>query len=86
MTKSIIITYNEADESLLMSLFKRFKIKTKPLISGDNDEEGVPARVAKDIVEGLKLIKRHERGEIELPTLESLMEELKANEREAVHA
>ena len=29
MAKSIIITYNEADESLLMALFQKFKIKTK---------------------------------------------------------
>ena len=29
MRKSIIITYNEADESLLMALFQKFKIKTK---------------------------------------------------------
>ena len=27
MTKSIIITYNETDESLLLALFKKFRIK-----------------------------------------------------------
>ena len=31
MTKSIIITYNESDESLLMALFKKIKVKTETL-------------------------------------------------------
>ena len=31
MTKSIIITYNELDESLLMALFKKIKVKTETL-------------------------------------------------------
>ena len=31
MTKSIIITYNESDESLLMAFFKKIKVKTETL-------------------------------------------------------
>ncbi len=83
MTKSITITYNEADESLLMSLFKKFKIKIKPATNEDADGEGVPVHVAKDIVEGLRLIKKYERGEIEFTSWESMMAELKEIEREA---
>jgi hypothetical protein len=41
MTKSITITYNEADESVLMSIFKKFKVKTVKTapVSDDDDEE-----------------------------------------------
>lgn len=35
MTKSIIINYNQADESLLLALFKKFKITTKNLTESE---------------------------------------------------
>ena len=31
MTKNIIISYSEADENFLLTLFKKLKVKTKPL-------------------------------------------------------
>lgn len=64
MAKSITITYNEADEHLLLLLFKKLKVKVKSVKIGDlslekdeDDDEGVPERVARDIVQGLKDIK-----------------------------
>ena len=39
MTKSIIITYSEADESFLMTLFKRFKIKIQEVQSPNGDKD-----------------------------------------------
>jgi hypothetical protein len=80
MTKSITITYNEADESVLMSIFKKFKVKTVKIapVSDDDDEEGVPMEVALQMVESLEWIKKCERGEVEPITWEQMMAELEA--------
>lgn len=81
MTKSITITYQEADESVLMSIFKKFKVKTAtiaPILHND-DEEGVPLDVAHQIVESLAWIKKCERGEVEPITWEQMMAELEAD-------
>ncbi len=89
MTKSIIITYNEADESLLMSLFKRFKIKTKPAVKpasappNDDDRIRTKEEFMADLRESIEEVKAHLRGEIELPTMEDLWAEL---EEDAVKA
>jgi hypothetical protein len=86
MTKSIIINYSEADESLLMAFFKRLKVKIQPIESEtDFGDKGVPKRVAENIVESLEWIKRCERGEAEPITWEQMMAELKADEKEAAH-
>jgi hypothetical protein len=82
MTKIITIQYNEADEMLLMAFFKRLKIK---LTKVADDDEGVPLQVAHNMVEGLKLIKKYEQGELEQPTWEDMMAELRKNEKEASH-
>ena len=78
MTKSITISCNEADENVLMSIFKKFKVKTRAVAppSDDDDEEGVPLSVALDMVESLKWIKKVERGEAEPITWEQMMAEL----------
>jgi hypothetical protein len=89
MTKSITITYNEADESVLMSIFKKFKVKTVKTapISKDDDEEGVPLEVAHQMVESLEWIKKCERGEVEpMGSFEDLIAELKAEELEVESA
>ncbi len=82
MTKSITIQYDEADEMLLMAFFKRLKIK---LTKVADDDEGVPLQVAQNMVEGLKLIKKYEQGELEQPTWADMMIELRKNEKEASH-
>lgn len=82
MTKRITIQYNEADEILLMAFFKRLKIK---LSKEADDDAGVPIDVAHNMVEGLKLIKQYEQGEIQMPTWEDMMSELRANEKEVTH-
>ncbi len=77
MTKTIIINYSEADESLLLAFFKRLKISIQPLETGtDFGENGVPKYVADNIVEGLKLIKQSERGEVKLENAYDLLKEL----------
>ncbi len=71
MTKSIVITYQEDDEPLLMALFRKFKIMTREV--KNYGENGVPVYVADDIIEGFKLIKKYENGEIELPLMKNLL-------------
>jgi hypothetical protein len=78
MTKSITISYSEADESLLMAFFKRLKVKIQPVeTEKDYGDKGVPQHVADNIIEGLKLIKQSERGEIKLENAYDLLEELR---------
>jgi hypothetical protein len=88
MTKSITITYDESDESLLIAFLKRLKIRIDKTLDADKDDEseGVPLRVAQDIIIGLQQIEQFERGEITLPTWEDMMHELRANEKEAIPA
>ena len=88
MTKSITISYNEADENVLMSIFKKFKVKTRAVAplsdDDDDDEEGVPLSVALDMVDSLKWIKKVERGEAEPITWEQMMAELEADKAQEV--
>ena len=78
MTKSIIINYSEADESVLMGIFKKFKVRIQPLeTEKDYGDKGVPQQVADNIIEGLKLIKKSERGEIKLQNAYDLLKELR---------
>jgi RNase H-fold protein (predicted Holliday junction resolvase) len=76
MTKSIIITYQEADESFLMTFFKRFGVKTK------QDNGGVPKRVADEIVVGFNTIKQYEQGEVDLEDAYDLAEQLRQEQDE----
>jgi hypothetical protein len=78
MTKSMTIQYAEADEPLLLGLFKKFKVKTlTPTHEPDYGDEGVPQRVADNIVEGLALIKQAEHGEVTLQNAYDLLKELR---------
>jgi hypothetical protein len=82
MTKSITIAYQEADETLLMGIFKKFKVKTlktAPYVPQDDDDQGVPLRVALEMVESLNWIKKVERGEAEPISWEQMMSELEAD-------
>ncbi len=82
MNKTIIITYNEADEGLIMPLFKRLKIKTqstvprlKPL-----DEEPVSSKEVSlnNLKESIEEVQgRHIRGGSKFQYIEDLIVELK---------
>ena len=69
MTKSITISYDPADERLLMAFFERLKIQV--------EDDGVPQRVATEIVEGLKNVAQFERGELELEDAYDFLKELR---------
>ena len=78
MTKSLIINYSEADESVLMGIFKKFKVKIQPVeTEKDYGDKGVPQHVADNIIEGLKLIKKSQSGEIKLQNAYDLLKELR---------
>ena len=72
MTKSITISYNPADESLLMAFFERLKIQVE-----DPADSGVPQRVATEIVEGLKNVAQFERGALELEDAYDFLKEMR---------
>ena len=81
MTKSIIITYNEADESQLMVLFKKFKVKietyTQPYAADTLYK--TKENIKDDIREAVAEMQADMRGEIELP---DFFESLKRIEKE----
>lgn len=79
MTKSIIITYNEAEESFLMTLFNRLKIKTynAPSSFVPNDEHPpTKEEFLNRLKESVAEMKAHQRGEIELQSIDDLLAEL----------
>ncbi len=79
MTKSIQITFNETDESLLMALFKKLKVKTKKIeVQKEEDDEPTKAEILEDLRLALEEVKAAERGEIQLLSFEEVMAELKA--------
>ncbi len=63
MSKSIIITFDEADENLLTALFKKFKVKTATLNSVFN-ATNTPPEVAEKLLFTLSQ-NVHEQGFIE---------------------
>jgi hypothetical protein len=70
MTKSITITFNEADESLLMALFKKFKIKIETFAQQPQNADiqyKTKDDIKNDIREAVSDMHAHLRGEIELP-------------------
>ncbi len=79
MTKSIIISYNEAEESFLMTLFNRLKIKTynAPSSFVPNDEHPpTKEEFLNSLKESVAEMKAHQRGEIELQSIDDLLAEL----------
>jgi hypothetical protein len=90
MTKSITITYNEADENLLMALFEKFKIKTQsaaksikisPTPTDDTDRVPTKAEFLVGLQDSIDRVKAAEKGDIVLPNLADFLAEL---EEEAV--
>lgn len=81
MTKSIQITFNDVDESVLMTLFKKLKVKTKKIEITEPEFEPEPTKA--EILEGLKRaieqMKAHQRGEIKLTSWDEMMAELEAD-------
>ena len=81
MTKSIQITFNDVDESFLMTLFKKLKVKTKTIELTEPELEPEPTKA--EILEGLKRaveqMKAYQRGEIKLTSWDEMMAELEAD-------
>jgi len=81
MTKSIQITFNDVDESFLMTLFKKLKVKTKKIELTELELEPEPTKA--EILEGLKRaveqMKAHQRGEIKLTSWDEMMSELESD-------
>lgn len=81
MTKSIQITFNDVDESFLMTLFKKLKVKTKKIELTEPELEPEPTKA--EILEGLKRaveqMKAHQRGEIKLTSWDEMMSELESD-------
>jgi len=80
MTKSMVITFKEADESLLVSLFKKLKIKTKAV---EVEKEEYVEQTKEEILEGLRIAVEEmnaiERGELKSISWEDMMAELRAD-------
>ncbi len=80
MTKSLQITFNDADESLLMALFKKLKIKTKKIAIEKveiADDEPTKAEILDGLREAVAELKAIERGELKPISWEEMMTELR---------
>jgi hypothetical protein len=86
MTKSITITYSEADESLLMAFIKHLKVKIQETVTPVPYPDSAPTKqeFLAGLQESINEVKAAERGEIELQTLAELLAELE--EEEAIYA
>ena len=85
MTKTITISYNETDETLLLAFLKKLKAKTiSPKTGSTKSKEVEPPPTKAEFLEGLRQsvadVNAHLRGEIELPSWEDMMAELKKEE------
>jgi hypothetical protein len=72
MTKSIVIDYQEADESVLMSIFKKFKVRTYKLPTPTPLEETplTKSEFMAELKESIEQSNAHARGAIKLPSFE----------------
>ena len=87
MTKNITITYNEVDESFLMALFKRMKIKTTSEKKIEENKATRPLTREEHLAglaESFRDIKRAMRGEIQLRNAYDVLEEMKIDQKQKV--
>jgi hypothetical protein len=79
MTKSIMIDYQEADESVLMSIFKKFKVRTykPPTIAQLEDTLLTKAEFMAELKESVEQSNAHARGAIELPSFEDSIKNIR---------
>ena len=86
MTKNITIAYNDADESFLMAFFKRMKIKTltEKKVEADDDEYRPRTREEHlaDLAESVREIIADIKGEIQLPDIREVLEEMKKEKKQ----
>jgi hypothetical protein len=78
MTKSITIQYAEADETVLMGIFKKFKVRTfqTPTIP-QLVETPTKAEFMAELKESIEQSNAHTRGAIELPSFEESIKSLR---------
>lgn len=79
MTKSMVITFKEADENLLVSLVKKLKIKTKA-IETETEEyvEQSKAEILEGLRRGIEEMKAIERGEMKSISWDEMVDEVRA--------
>jgi hypothetical protein len=79
MTKSIMIDYKEADESVLMSIFKKFKVRTYKLPKTPQIEDMpiTKAEFLAELNESIEQSNAHARGAIELPSFEDSIKKIR---------
>ena len=79
MTTVMIELEDASNIQKLLGFVKRLKGQNKVQIKDAemDDDDGVPQRVADNIVSGLELIKKSERGEIKLQNAYDLLKELR---------
>ncbi len=81
MTKSIVITYDEADETLLMAFFNRLKIKIMDTHKTTSLESKKLA-LLNEIRGAVEEMHAHQRGETDLPSWDDMMRALEAQNLE----
>ncbi len=80
MTKSIIITYNEADEGFLMTLFKRFKIKTQAAEPLKVEDRQPKEEILAGLMESAREVEAALQGKTKLRSAYDVLAELEAEQ------
>ena len=83
MTKSVIVSFDEADESFITALFKKMKMKVKPFPTDDDEYiEPTKAEILQSIKKGFDQVKAHREGNIKLKTADAFFAELAEEDTE----
>ena len=82
MLKSVIVSFDGADEIFITVLFKRMRLKVKPIAPPTVDEEREETKAEKiqGLRDAIQEVNAARRGEIQLQSAEDFLAELKAEE------
>ena len=82
MIKSVIVSFDEADESFITALFKRMRLKVKPFAPPAVGRERGETKAEKiqGLRDAIQEVNAARRGEIKLQSAEDFLAELKEEE------
>ena len=85
MIKSMIISFDETDESFITAFFKRMKINAKPVAVLQPVKDDYPEETKDEKIQGIRdafaEIKVHQLGEIQMQSAREFLEELRTEEK-----
>lgn len=82
--KSVIVSFDEADENFIKTLFKKMKLKVQPIVVPQPVKDDYVEPTKEEILSGLREavleVKAARRGEIKLQSADDFITELRSEE------